>query len=266
MRLSNNSAALRTLPSALCALCLACTLSPLNNKIEVGREPVIVLAGESKGQTDLFALAPAGGEAVRVTFTRMKESAPALHPAGTSVAFLRRPETAIDSSPATFVVLNLLNTAERTAELPTSIGVPRRIGWNVEGSTVYVLGDLGIAQSAAPPAALEFTPVEIGDARWAAADSATSVLLGDPPVARVETCARDCITAAAKPWCVVSPDGTRQELGRVITPFRWGSDSLAWFEADRLLVYAMAGGRPRRIEWTSALQRPREGSYWKPND
>jgi hypothetical protein len=80
----------------------------------------------------------------------------------------------------------------------------------------------------------------------------------------VETCARDCITAAAKPWCVVSPDGTRQELGRVITPFRWGSDSLAWFEADRLLVYGMAGGRPRRIEWTSELRQPREGSYWKP--
>lgn len=266
MRSATISPAASTLHSALCILFSGCGLSPLTNKIEVGREPVIILAGESRGQTDLFALAPSGGEPVRVTFTRMRESAPSLHPAGASVAFLRRPETAIDSSPATFVVLNLLNTAERTAELPASIGVPRRIGWNVEGSTVYVLGDLGIAQSAAPPAELRFTSVDIGDPRWAAADSATSVLLGDPPVARVETCAKDCITAAAKPWCVVSPDGTRQELGRVITPFRWGSDSLAWFEADRLLVYALAGGRPRRIEWTSELRRPREGSYWEPND
>ncbi|HEX9894469.1 MAG TPA: hypothetical protein VGA78_11130 [Gemmatimonadales bacterium] len=224
----------------------------------------MVIVGEaSDGQTDLFALGAQGGEATRFSFTRMKEYAPALHPAGTVVAFLRRAPGAIDSSPATLVVLNLLNSAERQTALPADIGVPRRIGWSPDGAMLYVLGDVGIAGSAAPPATMTFVPVDTAGPGWAAADTATSVLLGLPVVARVETCARDCISSVAKPWCILTPDGRRQELGRVVTPFRWGTDSLAFFEGDRLLVYPLGGGRPRRMEWTRAPERPRDGSYWE---
>ncbi|HET9514709.1 MAG TPA: hypothetical protein VFO95_12335 [Gemmatimonadales bacterium] len=259
----NLHSAICTLQSVL--LLSGCGLSPLTNKIEIGQEPFIVLVGESPdGQTDLFALRTAGGEAVRFTFTRMKEYAPAIHPTGAALAYLRRPAQAIDSSPATLVVLNLINSSERLAELPAGIGVPRRIGWSRDGTGLYVLGDLGIAAADAPPAAMAFAAVDTGSAGWIPADSATSILVGEPPIARIETCAKDCISSAALPWCVISPDGRRTELGRVVTPFRWGSDSLAFFQGEELLLYALAGGRPRRMEWNRAPKRPRDGSYWEP--
>jgi hypothetical protein len=252
--------------SAAASLVIAgCELSPLANKIPIGEVPIVVLIGDDAGgQADLYAVPAEGGQVVRLTFTRLQEYAPAFHPSGGALAYLRRPEGAIDSSPARLVVLNLVNLAERDAAVPDSIGVPRRIGWGDGGATLYVLGDAGIARSPAPPSAMRFAPVDTGASGWAAADSATSILLGTPPIARVVTCAKDCISSAAKPWCVVGSDGQRQELGRVVTPLRWGSDSLAFIEGDRLLVYSLAGGRARRIDWTRAPEKPRDVTYWEP--
>ena len=242
-----------------------CELSPLANKIPIGEVPIVVLAGDGAGgQSDLYALRADGGEVVRLTFTRLKEYAPAFHPGGAALAYLRRPEGAIDSSPARLVVLNLVNLAERDVALPDTIGVPRRIGWGEGGATLYVLGDIGIARSPAPPSEMHFVPVDTAASGWATADSATSVLLGTPPIARVVTCAKDCISSAAKPWCVVTSDGQRQELGRVVTPLRWGSDSLAFIEGDRLLVYPLGGGRARRMDWSRAPEKPRDATYWEP--
>lgn len=255
----------RLAPSAFLLLSACQGLSPIGSRIDVGAEPFAVIVGEGPdGQTDLFALPPDGGQAVRLTFTRPREGAPSLHPAGGAIAFLRRPAGTTDSAPAMLVLMNLVNSAERQTALPATIGIPRRIGWSRDGSVVFVLGDSGVARSPAPPQPFDWTPVEVLGPGWAEADTATSVLLGDPPFARVETCARDCITSAAMPWCVVTPDGKRQELGRIVSPFRWGPDSLAYVEGGVLLIRPLAGGRPRRGEWDRMPARPTEGTYWVP--
>jgi hypothetical protein len=252
------------LPSALFMLSACQSLSPLTNKVPVGEAPFVVMVGDAPdGQAELFALPAGGGEAIRFSFDRMKKYAPAIDPTGAVVAFLRRPREASDSSPATLAVLNLLNIAVREASLPAAIGVPRRVGWSRDGAMLFVLGDSGIARSPAPPGTMNFVPVDSAGPEWPRADSATSILLGTPPLARIETCAKDCISSVAKPWCVITPEGKRQELGRVVTPFRWGSDSLAFFENDRLLIYPMGGGHPRRMEWTHPPIRPRDGNYWE---
>ncbi len=248
------------------ALVAACRgVSPLTNRVPVGERPFLVVVGEGPDrQTDLFALPADGGVAVRFTFSPPVEAAPSVHPAGTVVAFLRRPRDAGDSADATLVVMNLINAAERDAPVPRSIGVARRVGWNRAGDSLFVLGDSGLAASAAPPASMMFSPVTFGGNEWAGADTATSILLGEPAFARVETCANDCISSAAMPWCVVTPDGVKQGLGRVVSPLRWGADSLAYVQDDRVVIRPLGPGRARVLEWTRAPARPRDGTYWEP--
>ena len=254
--------------AVLCALCsiLACRgVSPLGERIPVGTGPFAIVVGEeADNQTDLFALEASGGEVVRLTFTRGREAAASLHPAGVVLAFLRREAGASDSSAASLVALNLINSSERDVPVPTEIGVARRVGWSPDGSRIYVLGDSGIAMSAAPPAAMSFARVDTASSEWAAADSATAVLFGTPVFARLETCAKDCISSAVMPWCVVTPDGKNTELGRVVSPFRWGGDSLAYTESDKLVVWPLGGGMPRVVEWSRPPARPRDGTYWTP--
>ncbi|HKP30816.1 MAG TPA: hypothetical protein VJU15_15495 [Gemmatimonadales bacterium] len=254
--------------TVLCAPCslAACRgVSPLGERIPVGTGPFAIIVGEgADNQTDLFAFEASGGEVVRLTFTRGREAAAALHPAGVVVAFLRRDPGTSDSSAASLVALNLLNSSEREAPVPAEIGVARRIGWSPDGSRIFVLGDSGIAMSTAPPTAMAFVPVDTASADWPAADSATAVLFGTPAFARLETCAKDCIGSAAMPWCVVTPSGTKTELGRVVSPFRWGSDSLAYIEGNDLIVRPLGGGKSRVMEWSRAPLKPRDGTYWTP--
>ena len=80
----------------------------------------------------------------------------------------------------------------------------------------------------------------------------------------LETCAKDCISSAAKPWCVVTPNGMKTELGRVVSPFRWGSDSLAYVESEKLMVRPLGGGVSRVITWSRPPITPRDGTYWAP--
>jgi hypothetical protein len=201
---------------------------------------------------------------VRFTFTRAREAGASLHPSGVVVGFLRRDAGTGDSSAATLVALNLINSSERDVPVPAEIGVARRVGWSRDGSRIYVLGDSGIAMSAAPPAAMALARVDTASADWSAADSATSVLFGTPAFGRLETCAKDCISSAAMPWCVVTPNGNKTELGRVISPFRWGSDSLAYVEDGKVVVRPLGGGVSRVIDWSRAPTKPRDGAYWEP--
>jgi hypothetical protein len=241
-------------------------VSPLGQRIPVGTGPFVILVGEGPDrQTDLFALDASGGEVVRLTFTRAREAAAALHPAGVVVAFLRRDAGTGDSSAASLVALNLINSSERDAPVPAEIGVARRVGWSPDGSRIYVLGDSGIAMSAAPPAAMAFARVDTASAAWPAADSATAVLFGTPAFARLETCAKDCISSAAMPWCVVTPAGNKTELGRVVSPLRWGSDSLAYVEDGKVVVRPLGSGVSRVIDWSRAPTKPRDGTYWEPD-
>jgi hypothetical protein len=255
---------------ALCALLFALScrgVSPIGQRIPVGIGPFAVVVGEGTDrQTDLFAFEPSGGEVVRFTFTRAREAAAAIHPAGVVVAFLRREPGTGDSSAAMLVALNLINSSERDVAVPDGIGVARRVGWSRDGSRIYVLGDSGIAMTVAPPAPMALAKVDTSSADWPAADSATAVILGTPAFARLETCAKDCISSAAMPWCVVTPNGNKTELGRVVSPLRWGSDSLAYVEDGKMVVRPLGGGVSRVVEWSRAPAKPRDGSYWQPRN
>ena len=240
-------------------------MSPLTNKIEIGAEPFVVMVGESQDvQTDLFAVSTGGGEVTRLTFTRDTESAPALDPSGVAVAFLRRSPGQTDGA-AWLVILNLVNSAEREALVPVALGTARRVGWSRDGRSLFLRADSGIAMTPAPPAAMVLQRLDSTDARSAEADSALSILLGEPPMARVESCALDCISAASGKQCVVSAGGERQELGATVrSPLRWGSDSLGYLEDDQLMVRPLAGGRPRRVMWVRPPKQVRELTYWSP--
>ena len=89
---------------ALCSLAGCRGVTPLGERIPVGTGPFAIVVGEgTDNQTDLFALEASGGEVVRLTFTRGREAAASLHPAGTVVGFLRRDPGTGDSSAASFV-------------------------------------------------------------------------------------------------------------------------------------------------------------------
>jgi len=238
-------------------------VSPLTNKIAVGQEPLVVMVGTGPdNQVDLFAASPGGGVVHRLSFTRNVEFSPAIHPGGAAVAFLRRATTPADST-ARLSVMNLVNAAEREAVVPPGIGRPQRVGWNRDGTRLYVTGEYGFAASPAPPAAMELAVLEAGNPEIALADSATAILLGDPPIARVEACSGSCIAAAAQVMCVVSPSGERQELGPLVRwPARWGADSLGYVEGDRVMVRSLAGGKARVIAFTRMPKQPGMLSYW----
>lgn len=249
----------RALIMGLAALTACQGVSPLTNQLAVGEEAIVILVGEGQdGYTDLFAGSPGGGILHRISFTRDRESAPALHPAGTAVAFLRRGARADD--PATWlVVMNLVNAAEREAVLPPDVGNGARVGWNRDGSTLYVRGDRGLAVTAAPPASLAPTILTPADPAYATADSATRFLLGEPALAEVTRCPDAdvaCIRADTLP-----PQPLDVSLAAV---FRWGSDSLATLEGTELRVRPLGGGRSRRLSWTNLPAAPREGTHWAP--
>lgn len=238
-------------------------VSPITNKIAVGEEPLVVMVGTgTDNQVDLFAGSPGGGAVYRLTFTRDREFSPAIHPGGAAVAFLRRAEGGTDST-SWLTVMNLVNAAEREAPVPAGIGKPQRVGWNADGTRLYVSGEYGWAVSDGPPARMALTVVAAGDsAAAAAADSATSILLGSPPIARVEACSGSCIATISQAMCVVTPSGERQALGELRWPARWGSDSLGYIEGERIMVRSLGGGKPRVIAWTKLPKDVGMLAYW----
>jgi len=233
-------------------------ISPLSNRLSPGEEPFVVVVGEgSDGETDLFAASAGGGDVTRLTFTRDSESSPALHPSGGAVAFLRRAAAA--DGPAWLVVLNLVNAAEREVEVPADVGRAERVAWSRDGASVYLRGTLGVATTPAPPARLALALIPAGDPRRETADSSLGIMLGDPPMAQVVPCPADSL---ASPFCAVGADGTVQPLGDFVRdPFRWGADSLGYFDGERLMVRSLGGGRPRHVPWTGAPGHAREATY-----
>lgn len=244
--------------AAACLLAACRGISPLSNKITPGEEPFVIVVGEgSDGETDLFAASSGGGDVIRLTFTRDIESSPALHASGGAVAFLRR---AAGPDPRTWlVVLNLVNAAEREVEVPPALGRAERVAWSGDGTRIYVSGSGGVAETPGPPAALALDLLEAGDPRSTTADSSLTVLLGDPPLARVVPCPAD---SAASAFCAVGSSGIVQPLGDFVRqPFRWGADSLGYFDGERLMVRSLGGGRPRHVAWTRAPDHARDATY-----
>ena len=176
---------LRTSHFALLLLA-ACSVTPLSRRLGIGAEAYVVFVGESRtGDTDLFAVTPAGGRPIQFTFTRAAETHPALAPGGAVVAFLRKAES---EEVRHVIFLNLLNGTEREVILPAALGNPEALGWATDGSVLYLRTGTGLAAVTPPPA--EPSPRAVTGAESARADSALSVLLGTPAFARVDCCPR----------------------------------------------------------------------------
>jgi hypothetical protein len=223
------------------------------NRIAVGEEPLVMFVAEAAdGSTDLFAVSPGGGPVHQVTFNRPVESHPALNPAGTVVAFFRQPVRG-DSTTREVVVLNLVNSAERRLALPEGAGAPLRLAWDKVGERLVVGTDRGIWEMAAPPARPE--PRQLEGPAAASADTLLSVGLGEPAFALAEPCEGGAI-------CAMSPAGERQVLAaRGTGPVRWGADSLAWFDQDRIEVRPLGAGRSRQVMWSQPPDNPRQATY-----
>jgi hypothetical protein len=89
-------------------------------------------------------------------------------------------------------------------------------------------------------------------------DTALMVALGTPAFARAEACLDGGV-------CVIGPDGAPTQVSAVgSAPFRWGSDSLAWFEEEWITIRPLGPGNARRLDWRGGVEDPREGSYAEP--
>lgn len=243
---------------ALPLLLAGCAFSPLSNRIEVGEEPFVVfVATGPDGNGDLYAAPAGGGMTARITFTPLVESRPALSRRGEVLLFLR----AANSDTATtrnLVVMNLLNGAERILPLPEGAGAVDRLAWGREDTVILLGTSTGAWQIAAPPAppmAHQLTGTD-----RAAADSLLDIWLGEPRFARAFNC------PAAGGVCLIGPGGDTTVLAaRGRDPFRWGSDSVAWFEGEELMVRGLGPGIARTIHFGAETPRqPNQGSYTSP--
>lgn len=231
----------------------ACNLSPLNNRIKVGEEPIVVFVGEGvDGHTDLFVVPASGGSIAQLTFTPLQESMPRINVRGDAVAFLRSRDTTATTRNEV-ILMNLLNGAERALSLPDGAGRATVIAWSPDGSSLYVRTANGTWQLSTPPAPPSATPVR--GAAFVTADSVFELWVGEPRFARIIPCASGGI-------CVVGPrvDTTVLSVqGR--DPLRWGEDSVAWFEGEGMVIRGIGPGIVRRMLWKRPPAHPRDGSY-----
>lgn len=241
------------LSTALLAVA-GCQFSPLMNRIAVGEEPIVVLVGDAPdGSTDLFAASPGGGPVYQITFNRPVESHPVLAPSGTVVAFFRQPVQG-DSTTRVVTVMNLLNASERELELPEGAGAPLQLAWRPSGTALLVRTSRGIWELQAPPA--QPVPRRLVGEEMGRAALEVVVTLGSPAFAIVDRCQDGGI-------CSFPLDGRapQQISARGNDPLRWGADSVAWFDQDRLEVRPLGPGRSRHVMWTQVPPRPRQATY-----
>ena len=224
------------------------SLSPLQNRIDVGRETFVVFVGDGEGgQGDLYAVRADGGAVYPVTYTRLHETRPVLSPDGVMVAFLRG-RRAGDSTDYRVVVMNLLNGAERELFTAEEGRAPVKLGWHPTDAVLYVATTGGVLEATMPPGPLTVTAA----ADSAVADSALSVLLGQPAFARVAPC------ATGSGMCVVPRSGSEQAITKDATGIaRWGGDSLAYVTGTRFRIRPLGGGRSRDLRWIDPPANPR---------
>jgi hypothetical protein len=227
------------------------TLPPLRGALDIGGESyVIFVAGTAPAGGDLYAVGTDGGPAVQITFTNVGEMQPELSPDGGTVAFLRGASLR-DSTPGSVWVMNLRTGADRELTLPKGSGIPRRIGWAGDDSSLVVRTDSGLYQVGTPPG--PDRPVAISAGDRAAAESSLSVLLGSPVFARVVPC------ADPEALCVTGDTGAPGLLARgARDALRWGPDSVAFLVGDQLEIRPLGPGRARRLLWSSLPGHPRQ--------
>ncbi len=215
---------------------------------------VVFVGGDSPGGGDLYAVPTSGGQAIPITFSSVGEMRPTLSPDGAAVAFLRA-GSLTDSVPESVWVLNLINGAERRVELPKDAGPPEQVGWIDSGRSLVMRAGGRLYRVEAPPAMGTARPVPAVER--ASAESALAVLLGSPAFARAVPCGN------AEDLCVVGDTGAPGLLARgAREPARWGDDSVAYLEGDRLVVRPLSAGRARQVEWSALPARPRQLSVF----
>jgi hypothetical protein len=242
--------------SALLALLVltACriSMSPLQNRMAPGEEPFAVFVADGEaGLGDLYAIRTDGGTTVPVTYTRVREFAPALSPTGTALAFIREGVTG-DSTSRRVVVMNLLNGNERV--IATSGAPPAAVAWSADASLLYIKAGTAVLAAAAPPA--ERSVRTLGGSEATHADSAFWALLGTPAFGRAVECPEGGV-------CVLLPDGTRSVLaedGR--GGVRWGSDSVGYFVGPDFVVRPLGAGRARELKLLPPRGNPREMTFF----
>ena len=227
-------------------------MSPVQNRLAPGQEPfaVFVATGEA-GVGDLFAVRADGGTTFPITYTRVREMAPALSPLGTEVAFIRE-GVREDPSSRRVVVMNLLNGGERV--IPVDSTPPDAVAWSGDASTLYIRAGGATLAAMAPPA--EPGAHALDSAATVRADSAFAVLVGTPAFARVIDCPEGGV-------CVVQPTGERSLFsadGR--GPARWGSDSVGYFVGASFFVRPLGPGRMRELRLTPPRLDPREMTFF----
>lgn len=226
------------------------TLSPLSNKIEVGKDPFMVFTADGEGGVgDLFASPLQGETQFQVTFSRVDERLPALSPDGSMVIFVRS-RLPGDTGEVSIVAMNLLNGAERRMPLPAGF-VAEATAWSADGLHLYVRAATGVFTAAAPPAPGVFAPVD--PAQKIVADSALALLLGEPPLAEVAPCASGtgvCARLGNDSLVTVAAEGSQ--------PVRWPGDSIAYLENGSWTVRPLAGGKTRVIHWLHGPSHIRE--------
>ncbi len=240
----------------LTLLAAACdpTLPPLRGQMEIGSDAYAVFVGGSGSNSDLYAVRADGGQPVAITFTNVAELRPALSPDGGALAFLRGASLR-DSTPTSAWVMNLLSGSERELPLPKGAGRPLQVGWEPTGTSLIIRGERGLYRANAPsqPPA----PREVSAQERTRAESTLTVRLGNPAFATVIPCqTREdlCVSAEGAPGLLArgAHDATR-----------WGDDSVAFFVGDELEIRPLAKGRPRRLAWTHAPERPRQLTFFE---
>jgi hypothetical protein len=223
------------------------SLSPVKNRVAVGVESYVVFdADGEEGEGDLYVGSASGGTAFRVTFTRVHESSPALSPDGIMLAFIRGPHAA-DSGGHRIWVMNLLNGAEREVPELGSGAHPRRLGWSLDGKSLFVRTPDGDFQTSAPPA--NSPPRAVDQSSQAAADTALAVPLGSPVIAIAQPCEGGICALTASGSQILSATGR--------DAFRWGADSVGYFRGNEIEVRPLGGGTTRSLRWTGVPPNPR---------
>jgi hypothetical protein len=228
------------------------SMSPVQNRLAPGEEPfaVFVAAGEA-GLGDLFAVRADGGTTFPITYTRVRELAPALSPAGTDIAFIRE-GVRDDPSSRRVVVMNLLNGAERV--IPAADAPPEAVAWSDDATLLYIRVGSATLVAAAPPA--DPAPRALQSLEAVHADSAFAVLVGTPAFASVSDCPDGgvCVVQRGGERTLFSADGTG--------PVRWGSDSVGYFVGSAFFIRPLGPGRMRELRLTPPRLDPQQMTFF----
>ena len=229
------------------------TLPPLRGQMEIGSDAYAVFVCGIGINSDLYAIRADGGQPVPITFTNVAELRPALSPDGGALAFLRGTSLR-DSTPSSVWVMNLLSGSERELSLPKGAGRPTQVGWERAGTSLILKAERGLYRVNAPPLppAAEAVPARQENH----AESTLAVLLGKPVFASVIPC------PTTDDLCVSGEGGSGLLARGAHDPARWGDDSVAFFVGDELEVRPVGRGRPRRLTWTHAPDRPRQLTFF----